>query len=208
MKNTLLALMTIFSIYTISAQVPDFTMIDVDGNTHSLYADYLDQGKSVFISVGTTWNPWDSAWIETGVMDDFQAQYGNDGVIMFIEGDPSTPEGDLYGGGPSGTYDYVTGHDYIIMDDVAGVMQEEYGVNFFPFVFVICPDGTGYTQSPGNVNFEVDDDVFYGNFETAEDIADKMYQHCGTDFDRSKLNGIVYTDLNNDCDEIGRMVCQ
>ena len=28
MKNTLLALMTIFSIYTISAQVPDFTMID------------------------------------------------------------------------------------------------------------------------------------------------------------------------------------
>lgn len=203
MKKILLILLAFVCTQSIKAQVPDFTMTDINGNSHSLYADYLDQGKPVFISVAATWNPWDSVWVDSGVMDDFQAQYGNDAVIMFIEGDTNTLEGDLYGTGNSGTYDFVTGHDYLIMDDSAGIMQDDYGITFFPFVFVICPDGTGYTQSPGNNNFEVDDDVFYGNFQTAEDIADKMYQHCGTDFDRNKLNGVVYTDLDFDCDQTG-----
>ncbi len=30
---------------------PDFTITDTDGNTHTLYADYLDQGKTVLIKV-------------------------------------------------------------------------------------------------------------------------------------------------------------
>ncbi len=203
MKKVLLILLAFVCTQSIKAQVPDFTMTDVNGNSHSLYADYLDQGKTVFISVAAAWSIWDSVWVSSGVMDDFQAQYGNDAVIMFIEGDINTPEGDLYGTGNSGTYDFVTGHDYLIMDDPTGIMQDDYGITFFPFVFVICPDGTGYTQSPGNSNFEADPDVFYGHFQTAEDIADKMYEHCGTDFDRSKLDGIVYTDLNYDCDQTG-----
>ena len=184
-------------------QVPDFTMTDVNGNSHSLYADYLDQGKAVFISVAATWNPWDSVWVESGVMDDFQAQFGNDAAVLFIEGDPITPESDLYGTGASGTYDYVTGHDYVIIDDSAGIMIDTFGISFFPYVFVICPDGTGYTQSPGNNNVQIDDEVFYGHFQTAEDIADKMFQHCGIDFNRSKLSGLAYTDMDNDCDQTG-----
>ena len=203
MKKILFILLAYVCTHFTNAQAPDFTMTDVNGNSHSLYADYLDQGKTVFISVAAAWNVWDSVWVSSGVLDDFQAQYGNDAVILFIEGDPNTPEGDLYGTGNSGTYDFVTGHDYIIMDDSEGIMQSDYGISFFPYVFIICPDGTGYTQSPGNNNFQADDDVFYGHFQTAEDIADKMYELCGTDFDRSKLNGIVYTDFDYDCDQAG-----
>ena len=204
MKKVLLFLLVCAFAYSpLQAQVPDFTMTDVNGVSHSLYADYLDQGKPVFISVAATWNIWDSVWVSTGVMDDFQAQFGNDAAIMFIEGDPNTPAGDLYGTGSSGTFDFVTGHDYIIMDDPTGIMQNDYGIFYFPFVFVICPDGTGYTADPANPNFVMDDEIFYGNFETAVDIADKMFEHCGVDFDRSKLEGIVYTDSDIDCDQTG-----
>lgn len=197
----------VFPLY--SQQVPDFTMTDVYGVEHSLYADYLDQGKTVYISVATTWNPWDSVWVESGVLDEFQAQYGNDGVVMFIEGDTYTPESTLFGipdpGSNGSTYNFVEGHDYIIMDDSLGVMIEEFGVNYFPYALIICPDGTGYSEDPGNPNIQYGEGVFYGDFTSGNDIADKMYELCGTDFDRSKLNGLVYFDDNMDCDETGEL---
>jgi len=33
---------------------PNFTLTDINGNTHTLY-DYLDQGKTVVIDFSTTW---------------------------------------------------------------------------------------------------------------------------------------------------------
>ncbi|MCB0642119.1 MAG: T9SS type A sorting domain-containing protein [Phaeodactylibacter sp.] len=204
MKNHVLFLLLISGALATTAQVSDFTMTDINGNSHSLYADYLDQGKPVLISVSAAWGFWDSIWVSSGVLDDFQAQYGNDAGVLFIEGDPGTPEGDLYGTGSSGTFDFVTGHDYVIMDDPTGIMQNEFGLYYFPCIFMICPDGTGYTSNPGTAPGLIDDpDVFYGNFQFAEDIVDKFYQHCGTTFDRSKLNGLVYHDLNIDCDQSG-----
>ncbi len=201
MKKVLSFLFLSLFFSTLQAQqVPDFTMTDINGNSHSLYADYLDQGKTVFISVATTWNPWDSVWVNSGVMDEFHATYGNDAVVLFIEGDTNTPESDLYGG-PNSTTDFVTGHDYVIIDDSEGIMLNEWGINFFPWVMIICSDGAGYTQSPSIPELMQDDDVFYGHFETADDIADKMFDLCGTGFDRSKITGIVYTDLNSDCDQ-------
>ncbi len=184
-------------------QVPDFTMTDINGNSHSLYADYLDQGKTVFISAAATWNPWDETWIESGVLDEFHATYGSDAVVLFIEADPGTPESDLYGTGQSSTYDYVTGHDYTIIDDSEGIIQNQWGLSYYPSVFIICSDGTGYTADAGVAELMNDPDVFYGSFETALDIADKMYELCGTGFDRSKLNGITYIDSDLDCEEDG-----
>jgi len=34
---------------------PDFTVTDINGNTHSLYADILDQGKIAVVQVAATW---------------------------------------------------------------------------------------------------------------------------------------------------------
>ena len=36
---------------------PDFTVTDIDGNTHSLYADILDQGKIAVVQIAATWCP-------------------------------------------------------------------------------------------------------------------------------------------------------
>lgn len=143
--------------------------------------------------------------MESGVLDEFHATYGPDGVVLFIEADPNTPESDLYGTGQLSSYDFVADHEYTIIDDSAGVMINEWGLNYFPNVYIICPDGTGYTRDPAIPGLVLDEGVFYGEFETAQDIADKMYENCGTGFDRSKLNGIVYTDLDQDCEETGEV---
>ena len=34
---------------------PDFNVTDIDGNTHQLYADILDQGLIAIVDVSNTW---------------------------------------------------------------------------------------------------------------------------------------------------------
>ena len=36
---------------------PDFTVTDINGNTHELYADILDQGKIAVVQIVATWCP-------------------------------------------------------------------------------------------------------------------------------------------------------
>ena len=36
---------------------PDFTVTDIEGNTHQLYADILDQGKIAVVQIAATWCP-------------------------------------------------------------------------------------------------------------------------------------------------------
>lgn len=194
MKNYLLLLFAFilsFTGYT-QSQAPDFTMDDLNGNTHSLYADYLDQGKTVFISIGAAWNIWDTTWIGTGVMNDFHATYvGNDAVLLFIEADPFTEDMDLYGGGQY--FDIVTGNDYPIIN-APGSFVDDYEVAFYPSIRVICPDGSMYSDA-------VEQDMGWGAYETSDDIALKMFEKCGTLL-LDNTNGIVTTvfqDDNADC---------
>ena len=65
----------IFSTLTLGAQpAPDFTVTDTDGNTHQLYADYLDQGKSVLIKIMfTTCPPCNSI---APLMEPFYQEWG------------------------------------------------------------------------------------------------------------------------------------
>jgi thiol-disulfide isomerase/thioredoxin len=53
MKTVILAcLVALFSFQIIEAQLaPDFTVTDVDGVSHSLYADYLDKGTTVMVKI-------------------------------------------------------------------------------------------------------------------------------------------------------------
>ena len=174
------------------SQAPDFTMDDLIGNSHSLYADYLDQGKTVFISIGASWNIWDSVWTGSGVMNDFHATYvGDDAALLFIEADPTTDDAALNGAGNN--YDLVTGNDYPIINAGPDFITD-YEVAFYPSIRIICPDGTMYSDND-------DQEVGYGAYETAEDIALMMFNKCGTLL-LDNTNGIVTTvfqDDNADC---------
>ncbi len=207
MKNTLLAL-CLFGLFSSSLraqQIPDFTLTDVNGQSHSLYADYLDQGKAVFISLFSTWNPFDPDFVESGIMDEFQATYGTHAQVIAIETDPNATMEDLLGTGQNNQsgYDFVTGHDYVIINDTTGSIIDLYGQSYYPWMIVVCPDGTAYTADPTTPDFIADPEVFYAFFESADDIADKVFEHCGLDFDRSQIKGYVYNDISSDCDPAG-----
>ena len=79
------------SIRTRSSTAGDFTITDLDGNTHNLY-DILDEGKPVQIRfVAESWCGPCWTFAETGVFDQFDELYGangdNSAFTMAIESD-------------------------------------------------------------------------------------------------------------------------
>lgn len=108
MKNLVISILVSFSFMSnLFGQLPngtvspDWTGTDLNGTTHSLYADYLNQGVSVVIDISATWcsNCW--SYHNSGAMDNMYNSYGPNGTgdcqVIFIEGDPSTSLQCLYG---------------------------------------------------------------------------------------------------------------
>ena len=125
---------------------PDFTATDIEGNSHSLYADYLNNGKGVVIDVSATWCGPCWSYHESHELKDLYNSYGPNGSneisVLFIEGDNSTTLQDLQGTGTNTLGDWVTGTPYPIIDNssVAQTLQIEY----YPTIYGICPDGKSY----------------------------------------------------------------
>ena len=121
---------------------PDFTGVDIDGNTWNLY-DLLDEGKTVIIDVSATWCGPCWSYHETGALEDLYANYGPDGtdeiMVLWIEGDDSTNEDciyDLPGCNSSTQGDWTVGTEYPIIDDgsIATLLQ----INYFPTIYQVC----------------------------------------------------------------------
>lgn len=186
-------------------QVPDFTVTDLNGNEHKLYEDYLDQGKPVFISFFTVWNVWDLAWLNQGVMDEFYALYGPNGTdaaqILFLECDEFSDDAALFGNSPSSQGDFVTGHDFpIINHPNPQEIIDLFGIIYFPYVAVICPDGTVFSSESHDSYVVADSLMFYGELGTPELMAERSFQNCGVNLLTQFLGGSTYIDTNNNCD--------
>lgn len=197
MKTLTFALAFLF-LASLSAQAPDFSLIDIDGVEHKLYDDYLNQGKTVMLHVGAYWNPFDSVFMETGVMQEFHSNYvsASDAVILFI--DPNNPTIEmLSGGGNPGvgglTYNFVEAINYpIISTDTS--FTNLYEIAAFPTIRLICPDGTMYDDW-------ANEELFYTKFETPEIVAETFFNFCGTNFDLANVAVDVYEDKDLDCNK-------
>ena len=76
----------------------------------------------------------------TGVLEDLQAAYPNEVVVMAIEADASTAESTIYGGGNS-IGDWTTMIDYMMADDPTGDIANDYALSYYtPTIYKICPD--------------------------------------------------------------------
>lgn len=133
---------------------PDFTLTDIDGNTHNLYT-YLSQGKTVFIDVSATWCGPCWNFHNTHALDDLWTAHGpvggtgvsagttDDVVVIFIEGDDATNTADLHGTGGNTQGDWVDGVDHPIIDPAAAVINAfnaDYEIGYFPTIYKICPN--------------------------------------------------------------------
>ncbi len=193
-----------FSFY-LHAQASDFTYTDLNGDTHSLYADYLDQGIPVVLTISATWaGPDFEFWHSTGYLENFYQNYGTgsnpDVMVLHIEADPTTTDDDLYGTGPSTVGDWVTGISYPIINVPDNSFIDNYEVLYFPSIVMICPDGTAYCDYSQTANLNQDESLFYGELlGDPNALQIRFFENCGVSFDRSRLDGLVYHDENEDC---------
>lgn len=136
-----------------NAVAPDFTLTDINGVSHNLYS-YLDSGYSVMIDVSATWCGPCWAGHQSDFMNKLEEEYGTNGTVdpgkikvIFIEGDPSTTSNDLHGTGSNTQGDWVSGQNYIIIDDNA--VNQHYLAGGFPTYTLITPNRRVQIQNAG-----------------------------------------------------------
>ena len=138
---------------------PDFTFIDLNGTTHTLY-DYLDNGYTVFIDFSAVWCPPCWGYHTSGALEDLYINHGpaghpnvdanttDDIMVIFVEGDGSDLAC-LQGTGCNTQGDWLTGTPYPIMctgNDANGNLinttnpTNAYQITAWPTVYMICPD--------------------------------------------------------------------
>ena len=133
-----LILSTLFTFQVgISQTVQDFTVTDTDGVTHELYADYLDQGKTVLIKIF-----WAGCPPCNAIAKDVQALYvkweAGDGDVEFIELGDKSFEND------QAVIDYKTRHGITFVsvspDGNSIAALEQFSYSGTPTFIVVAPD--------------------------------------------------------------------
>lgn len=136
------------------ALAPDFTTVDIDGNSHTLY-DYLNAGKPVILEISATWCSPCWSFHQNGALKDFYNAYGPNGtdeaMVLFVEGDPSTAEAELYAASANSQGDWVTGTPFPIIND--DNIASLYNLAYFPTIYMICPTGDYYEVGQGITNY-------------------------------------------------------
>lgn len=153
MKKLLFSVMMLVLGYGAQAQIadgsnaPDFTLTDIDGNTHTLY-DYLNSGKTVFLEVFAAHCPTCWAYHQTETLKKLYNMYGPDAtdeiMVLALEYDEGNDENAFVGIGQSWVTqgNWVDGTPYPLFN-VEGADRSvfsDYQVAFYPMVFKICPN--------------------------------------------------------------------
>ena len=133
---------------------PNWTLTDIDGNTHTLY-DYIDQGKTVVLDFGATWCAPCWSYHQSGALDYFWNTKGPNGtdesMVFWIESDLTTGWQDLIGATGASQGDWVSSTPYPIIDVTTSAVPDAYNVNYYPTLYKVCTDYKVYEvgQVPG-----------------------------------------------------------
>ena len=173
MKANLLSLIAVclMSLQNSNAQAPNFTETDINGNTHDLYSDYLNNGVPVWMDFMATWCGPCWGLHEKGYFKEFYAKHGpnaiGDGYVFMIESDANTSVSAL----SDPNFDYTYGTLYPIIDDADESVPDDYGVSGYPTICLVCPDNSYYIGS--------NDGLYYTDIVNSEFLEDYMYEKCG-----------------------------
>jgi len=156
MRNSLLAFFILFtSLHLQAQQAPDFTVTDIDGQVHHLYADYLNQGKTVMIKIFfTTCPPCNSI---APLMEPFYQEWGagNNDVEFFEMTDKTFDVNSLveaYSQNYNETFPAISmqgGSIAAVQPYKSGQFGQWFGT---PTFIVIAPNGSVQFDVSGNGN--------------------------------------------------------
>lgn len=129
---------------------PDWTLADINGNSHNLYA-YLNQGKAVVLDFSKAWCPNCWNYHKTGALETF---YKNNGpasanyraMAFFIEFDAGTNIACLNGSpscSSSTMGNWVAGTTHPFIDNTP--LGSTYQVPGYPWIYLVCPNKSIYT---------------------------------------------------------------
>ncbi len=133
---------------------PDFTLTDINGTVHHLYA-YLDAGKTVVLDISATWCGPCWNYHNTGALENLWVDHGpaggtnvspsttDDVIVILIEGDGTTNSADLHGTGTNTQGDWTAGTSHPIIDPATAqinAFNTAYGIAYFPTCYKICPN--------------------------------------------------------------------
>ena len=145
---------------TNGSTAPNFILDDLNGNEHKLY-NYLDQGKYVILDFFAVWcAPCQSqAYLLENIYQNFGPNGNNSIVVLGLESEDATLDSQCinYNGFPWGA---IT--TYPIINNTEDV-PFEYNINFYPSVYLICPNRTITEINEPEINT----------------ISDFIYNNCG-----------------------------
>jgi thiol-disulfide isomerase/thioredoxin len=145
MRPLLLSLICFWVMDTSAQMAPDFTITDSHGNEHTLYADYLDQGKTVLIKIFFTTCPPCNAI--ASYMEPLYEDWGSGNYdVEFFELSDKNFDTDVkvntYQTNHGQTYP-AAGYEGGSLAAVAPYEQGQFGPFYgTPTFIVIAPDGT------------------------------------------------------------------
>ncbi len=170
------------------SDAPDWTLVDINGETHNLYS-YLNDGVDVIIDFSATWCGPCWSYHSTHTLNNYYNAHGPNGtgdvMVFFIEGDLSTNENCLYGtsgcvGGTQG--DWVSGINYPIINLTStngpGVTGQ-YQIAFWPTIYLISSQNKKVYRD-GQPSTATLDSWILGSFDMAM-TGDIQNANCGGD---------------------------
>lgn len=138
-----------------AAAAPDFTLVDQDGNTHTL-SDY--QGKTVFLNFWATWcGPCQREMPEIQALYEDYGSNEEDIVVLGV----ANPKSKEYPHNQDKTQEEVEqfleegGYTFPVVMDTTGQVFADYGIQAFPTTFLIDADGNVFGYVSGQMSREM-----------------------------------------------------
>lgn len=161
--NTLLFLLFFcfnyaFALLPDGATAPNWTLTDMNGNSHTLY-EVLEDGKSAVIDFSTTWCGPCWNYHQTGTLETVYENFGPDGTdqvrVYFIESDDATNDACMFGqSGCSGNSqgNWMAGTNFPMFNPADETVPSSYQANSYPTLIAVCPNKKLYEVGQASVS--------------------------------------------------------